>query len=87
MAPVGVLGEVNGDKISGGGSSLGGGDSILRLHVLRATGVGDGQLDAARMIEANDCDWDNALAWDWSIGGDLGKMTRQEVEGAWLLLR
>ena len=34
MAPVGVLGDVYGDNINGGGGGLGGGDSILRLRVL-----------------------------------------------------
>ena len=50
MAPVGVVGEVYGDIGSGGGGGLGGGESILRLRVLWATGVGDGQLVAARTV-------------------------------------
>ena len=50
--PVGVVGEVYGDIGSGGGGGLGGGESILRLRVLWATGVGDGQLVAARTILA-----------------------------------
>ena len=50
MAPVGVVGEVYGDIGSGGGGGLGGGESILRLRVLWATGVGDGQLDAVRTM-------------------------------------
>ena len=54
MAPVGVVGEVYGDIGSGGGGGLGGGESILRLRVLWATGVGDGQLDAARTMVAKD---------------------------------
>ena len=55
IAPVGVLGDVYGDNSGEGGGGLGGlggGERILRLRVLSATGVGDGQLDAARMIEA-----------------------------------
>ena len=55
MAPVDVVGELYGDIRSGEGGGLGdvgGGDSILRFRVLWATGVGDGQLDAARTMEA-----------------------------------
>ena len=52
IAPVGVLGDVYGDNSGEGGGGLGGGERILRLRVLSATGVGDGQLDAARMIDA-----------------------------------
>ena len=65
IAPVGVVGDVYGDISDGGGGglgSLGGGDSILRFRVLWATGVGEGQLDAARTMEAKAWDWDNALA-------------------------
>ena len=50
-APVGIVGEVYGDIDREG---LGGEESILRLRVLWATGVEDGQLDAARIMEAKD---------------------------------
>ena len=52
MAPVGVVGEEYGGIGSGGGGGLGGGESILRLRVLWATRVGDGQLVAARTMLA-----------------------------------
>ena len=55
IAPVGVVGELHGDISSGEGGGLGGlggGDSILRFRVLWATGVGEGQLDTARTMEA-----------------------------------
>ena len=55
IAPVGVVGDVYGDISDGGRGGLGGlrgEDSILRFRVLWATGVGEGQLDAARTMEA-----------------------------------
>ena len=55
MAPVDEVGELYGEIKSGEGGGLGdlgGGESILRFRVLWATGVGEGQLDAARTMEA-----------------------------------
>ena len=56
IAPVGVVGELYGDISGGEGGclgGLGGRDSILRFQDFWATGVGEGQLDAARTMEAN----------------------------------